>query len=46
MDDLHILYSVLADMYDIFGDGTDYDWALFEEEVGYHHHIRPLCVHA
>ena len=20
-------------MYDIFGDGTDYDWALYDEEV-------------
>ena len=27
------MYSVLADMYDIFGDGTDYDWALYDEEV-------------
>ncbi|KAI8139092.1 SH2 domain-containing protein [Fennellomyces sp. T-0311] len=25
--------DVLADMYDIFGDGTDYDWALFNEEA-------------
>ncbi|KAG2224925.1 hypothetical protein INT45_010874 [Circinella minor] len=24
--------DVLADMYDIFGDGTDYDWALYDEE--------------
>ncbi|KAI9319161.1 SH2 domain-containing protein [Dichotomocladium elegans] len=24
--------DVLADMFDIFGDGTDYDWALYDEE--------------
>lgn len=30
-----IVDSVLADMYDIFGDGTDYEWALYDEEVSY-----------
>lgn len=25
--------SAIADMYDIFGDGADYEWALYDEEV-------------
>jgi hypothetical protein len=25
--------SVLVDMYDIFGDGGDYAWALYDDEV-------------
>lgn len=33
VDHLFSFSSVLADMYDIFGDGTDYDWALYDEEV-------------
>lgn len=26
-------YRVLVDMYDIFGDGGDYEWAQYDDEV-------------
>jgi hypothetical protein len=27
--------SVLVDMYDIFGDGAEYEWAQYDDEVKY-----------